>query len=324
MASVTLDKVVQNVGTFKGDIKEQRRDYERAKQGVELLDNDLSKEKLEDALRRASEYSEFNIPTAPVDTEIVRGDVSFNVRSEATTKRPQYKTAVTGIENYINGTHFLVNNGHTITGVVKEGNKWYVATDTLLEHCEIMLASIMIPDIKQTITYILSGDLSAEPTPKTIDLGSQKSSRALNAENFANYARRDRLRQDLSKFVESYELALSQEEKTGEGIVQVNTRAGYKEEKIKSKGANWAYVAKTLIRIKEKDDEGELNMLADSETSLASKKRELPFYDLRTRDVRGSEKVYVSLQSVYDRIQDLKEQEVIKSSRSKIKAQEIV
>ena len=116
-ANVTLDKVVKNVGTFGGNLKESRRDYERAKQGIEIISKES--EVLEDALKRASGYSEYHLPKESVSVEFVRGDVAFNVKSEKTTKRPQYKSAVIQMENYLNGISFLISEGRIITGVAK-------------------------------------------------------------------------------------------------------------------------------------------------------------------------------------------------------------
>ena len=320
---VTIDKIVENVKPFTEGVKERRRDYERAKQGLELLETDPSKIKLEDALKRSTRYSQFNLPTESIAVDITRGDVTFNVRSEATTKRPSYKSVVTEMENYLVAINTLLDEGRTLTGVAKEGDKWVISTKSLIEQYAIRVAGVMIPDVRHTITYSVSGELANEKTPKDFDTG-VKPSKALNAENFANYARRDRLRAELGEFVEAYEKELLKSDKTEEGVIPVNTMDAYKAEKITVKGVNWGYVTKTLIKVRDGNEEGELNILANPAISLAEKRRELPFYELVTREVRGEKRVYVTLESVYNRIQDLKEQEPIKSKRTKITTQEIV
>jgi len=104
------------------------------------------------------------------------------------------------------------------------------------------------------------------------------------------------------------------------GVVAINTRNGYKEENTKAEGVNWAYVVKTLI---DYEEPGELNILADPEISLTQKRKELPFYNLYMRSVFNQEtgekekKLYIGIESVYNRIQDLKGQDKIVTQKTK-------
>jgi len=319
----TIDNIVKNVGKFdaeSGDIKKSRRDYERAKQGAETIGE--YRTVLEDMLKKETGYNKFNLPSEPQDFAITQGDVTFNVRSEATTKRPKYKEAVTQMENYLGGLSYVLSEGRIITGVAKEEGKWVIGVDELLMQYTVMVAGIMVPDVRHKISYDASGKIATEKTLESMNLGDIKDI-GLNEASFMNYIRMERLEYDLVPFVKSYEKKLSESEKT-KGIVGVNSRAGYKKEDSKAEGTSWKYVASTLIKIKEDDDDGELDILANPDISLTEKKEDLPFYELFVREPYGEKKLYVSLESVYDRIQDLKGQQKIVTEKTKYTSIDIV
>jgi hypothetical protein len=320
---VTIDKIVQNVGKFDGKV-ENHRMYERAKENILALKEDEGTLKLEQTLKMNTGYNDFNLPREPQDYNISLGEVTFNVRSETTTKRPQYKTAVTQMENYIGGIMLLLSSDRIITGVAKEEGQWCISADKLLEQYELIIAGVKSPGIKQTIKYETSGIMAQESIPQDMHL-SVTNNGNLTADNFRNYVRKDKLLDVSTKYVKAYEKVLGTENKVA-GIVSVNTRKGYKEENTKAEGTDWAYVAKSLINDSFEDDDamGELNILADSNISVKSKRKELPFYDLFVREPYGEKTLYVGLESVYHRIQDLKDEKIITSDRTKYVSKEIV
>jgi len=320
---VTIDKIVQNVGTFDGNVKNHRM-YERAKENVLALKGDEGTLKLEQTLKRNTGYNDFNLPREPQDYNISFGDITFNVRSEKTTKKPQYKTAVVQMENYLSGIMQLVSSDRVITGVAKEEGQWCIGVDKLLEQYELIIAGVKYPGIKQTIKYATTGTMTEESVPKDMHLSLENNGN-LTADNFRNYVRKDRLKEVSEDYVKDYEKALGTKEKVS-GIISVNTRKGYKEKSTKAEGVNWAYVTKTLVNdaFENNDEMGELNTLADPNMSVKAKRKILPEYDLFVREPYGEKKLYVGLQSVYLRIQDLKDEKVITANRTKYTAKEIV
>ncbi|MGV8171973.1 MAG: hypothetical protein ACP5OA_04740, partial [Candidatus Woesearchaeota archaeon] len=126
---VTIDKIVQNVGKFNGKVAENSTNYEKAKANVELLKDDKSMMKLEETLKKNTGYDDFNLPWKPDDYNICLGGVTFNVRSETTTKMPQYKSAVEQMENYLGGINLLLSENRVITGVAKENDLWCINID---------------------------------------------------------------------------------------------------------------------------------------------------------------------------------------------------
>ncbi len=320
---VTIDKIVQNVGKFDGKV-ENHRMYERAKENIVVLNADEGTKKLEQTLKMNTRYNDFNLPRVPEDYNIGLGDVTFNVRSETTTKRPQYKTAVNQMENYISGIMLLLSSDRVITGVAKEEGQWCISAEKLLEQYELIIAGVKSPGIKQTITYETTGLMAQENVPQELHLAIESNGN-LTADNFRNYVRKDRLLEVSEKYVKAYEKALGKEKKVA-GIVSVNSRKGYKEESIKTEGTNWAYVAKTLVNDSFEDDDtmGELNILANPDISVKAKRKELPFYDLFVRQPYGEKTIYVGLESVYHRIQDLKDEKTITANRTTYVPKEIV
>lgn len=320
---VTIDKIVQNIGKFDGKV-ENHRMYERAKENILALKEDKGTLKLEQTLKMNTGYNEFNLPREPQDYNISLGDVIFNVRSETTTKRPQYKTAVTQMENYISGIMLLLSSDRIITGVAKEEGKWCISADTLLEQYELIIAGVKSPGIKQTIKYEVSGLMVQENIPQDMHLSVENNGN-LTVDNFRNYVRKDKLLEVSEKYIKAYERALGKEKKIA-GIIPVNSRKGYKEENTKAEGTNWAYVAKSLVNDSFDSDDtmGELNILADPNISIKEKRKSLPDYDLFIRAPYGEKKLYIGLESVYHRIQGLKDEKVITSDRTKYISKEIV
>jgi hypothetical protein len=315
---VTIDNIVQTVGKFNGDISNHRT-YERAKANVEVIDKDAGMQKLEETLKKEAGYNDFRLPKEPETYSITRGEITFNVRSETTTKRPQYKKAVEQMENYIGGINLLLLGDKVITGVAKEDGKWCIGVDNLLEQYEVIIAGVKSPGVKQTITY--EADESIMKTPKEMNM-SYFGNGKLNAENFTEYMQKDLLRGISQEYVKAYEKELKKQNKTG-GIVTVNTRKGYKEESTKSEGADWAYVAKTLVN-EDDDNLGELNMLASPNMTFENKTAKMPQYDLFIREPFGEKKLYVGIESIYNRIQELKDGKTITAEKITYVPKEIV
>ena len=115
---VTIDNIIKNVKKeFDGDLEAGRRNYERAKQGVDLMKEEMSA--LEERLKEYTGFDSLNLPDEPMTTEIRKGNITFEIRSIKRTKRPAYKEAVIEMERYLNGISFLLSEGRTITGIVK-------------------------------------------------------------------------------------------------------------------------------------------------------------------------------------------------------------
>lgn len=320
---VTIDNTILNVGEFNGDLTRGRLDYERAKQGLERIGAEAGA--LEGALKEYTGFSNMDLPTKQTVTVVQEGDVIFTVTSEKRTKRPRYKDAVTGMENYLNGISCLVSQGREISGVVQQGRSIFVSVDQLLEAYDLVVAGIMIPEVKHTIRYELGGALAEEEAQDGITLREGRDPSALNEENFVLYARMDAIRENLEAFVGAYEKELAKGQRGPERTRTVSQKAAFTTKKSTSVGTDWAYVVQTLVTVPtQPDQEGELNALADPGVSMAQKQRDMPEYNMRYIDNRAGKQLYVSIQTVYDRIQMLKAEQDVQSKRLKVEAKAVV
>lgn len=320
---VTLDQKVENVGVFKGDLQAGRRDYERAKQGSELLGGWMPQ--FEGAVKAQTGFNELNLPSDQTTTTIESGLVKFLVDSFTKTKRPKYKAAVEGMENYLKGISVLLSQGRTITGILKEGRSTYIRTDSLLNAFDLIVAGVMELEVKHTITYEVSGALADEGVIDELVLGDPTSAGEVTESNSRKYIRADRLRPVLERYVKAYEKALAKGQRKEKKTKAVTSKSAYTTTRGKSEGPDWAYVVKTLIKVPT-DEEcvGELNALADEDVSKAEKERQFPWYKLKYMEPRGVQRLYVSIQSVYDRIQSLKEGKTVEADRLQVEPKEIV
>ncbi len=312
-STITLDQVVKKISPFTGDMKEGRRDYERAKQGVELLDQKL--EAMQETIKEETGFSKVNIPKEKhVDTFTYDGIV-LKVTSVPTTKKPQYKTAVTQMENYLVGVGSLLSEGRVITGIVQEKNQWYIRADKLLEQFETIKAGIMVGNIRQSITYKAPHTIDV---PQELDL-STPDLFELHEENAKLYVQMNQIKEMYKSYIEAYEAKL---ETKKDGIVKINTRAGIEKSKKSKEMTQWKDIIEVFLGTAEQ--EGELHILADAELSLGQKKRRVPQYKLITHNAHGVDRTYVAISSVYRRINDLKEIYVNDAKRTAFEPIEIV
>ncbi len=319
---VTLDDKIVNVGTFDEDLKAGRRDYERAKQGVALIMSEKSA--LEKALKEYTEYDDLNLPKDTIETSIRRGDVRFIIKSESRIKRPPYKEAVVGMENYLDGVAFLVAQGTEISGVIRRSKLIFIEVSKLFEAFNIIVWGILNPGVEHTIRYEVTGELAEERPLDELTLRAGRNPEALTEENFVNYARMDRINPILVAYVSAYDAKLAEGQRKPEKTTPVTSRAAYVTTKSKAEGPDWTYVVKTLVTVPtDPKTVGELNILNDQNLSRIEKGDRLPYYDL-TYKRDDPTLLYVSIQSVDQRIQSLKTGKVIEAKRLKVEPIEIV
>ncbi|MBS3096793.1 hypothetical protein J4480_05115 [Candidatus Woesearchaeota archaeon] len=320
---VTLDNRLVNVGEFNGDKKSGRRNYERALQGKELVKE--AKSQLEESLKRQTGFDSLNLPTKPETTTIQIGDMVFSIDSRRSTIRPSYKTAVEGMETYLNGIYLFTLQGMELQFVFPHENQIYIGTGKLLEAFNIFVWGILNTGVKHTIEYEASGKLAEEKPLDELTLREIKKYRALTEENFADYVRMDRIEPILDSYVKAYKKLLGKGQRKRERTTAVTSRSGYKTTESKAEGPDWAYVTKTLVTVPTAlDSKGELNILDNVEISKAEKERMFPYYKLMYEEISDSKILTVSIQSIYKRIQTLKEEKSIEAKRLKVEPKEIV
>jgi hypothetical protein len=320
---ITISKVSPQ---FNGNISKRRKDYERAKQDIPKL-----KEKvivpLEKALKSIHKYGEYNLPVEPVTEEITRGLVTFKVKTGTKTKKPSYKSAVIEMEHYLQGILFHLSRGRAIKGIIKEGNAPYIPITEVRDDYDIIVAGILEPQIKHTVRYSAKGFLKNEKTLESLIIPSNRDPSAKTEENFMLYVRADRILKDEEEFLKEYEKELTKGLKGRKRLqtVQVSGKAAYETKRSKTDGPNYALVVKTLVTVPVSGAKtGELDILADDTISLQKKRKRFNYYELMEQLFRGKPKLYVSIPSLYERIQHLKQEYRTKSKRVVINPKEII
>jgi len=319
---VSLETRIRNVGTFNGDLSVSRRDYLRT--GVYIPKIEELMGQFERALKLRTGYTVDNPPVKKAEDRFVVGDVDFKVASHKRTKKPSYKDIVNGMESHLNGILFLVSTGRTITGIANEKEEQYISLDKLKEDFDVIVGGAMYPDIKQTITYSVSGSLERERS--LTRLVAPKRIFSLKPTTSQLYVRLDRIFRDMIAFRGSYEGEVNKkgvktDKKTK--TTQVSSTQAFKMVKIKREGPNWTNVVKTLVQVPiKKSEEGELDELQKMNVRKARKL--FPHYRFVERPFRGNNKLYISIPSMLDYIVDLKAGELVKAVVTDIQAREVL
>lgn len=234
---VTIDNTVQNVGEFTIDrqaeteehaqaLQAGRRDYERAKQGQEVLAEHMTA--LEETLKHETGFGKGNLPIEPTVTEFALGDVTFSIHSIQRTKRPAYKEAVIRMEDYLSAIGGLVAEGRAVSGVAREGRNLYISVDTLLERYDTIVHEVMKAEVKHTITYDASQ--LAEEKPHEVTLAHNPAN--LTPHNAVNYVRQDQMHDNLAMYVKAYEKALTKGQRKAKKTIGVTSRSAYESKKF--------------------------------------------------------------------------------------------
>lgn len=265
------------------------------------------------------------MPKKPENTEIKLGDVKFLIRSAKSTKRPPYKKAVENMETYLDGISFWIYQGMEIEGIFPLGRSTFIGVEKLLGAFNIVVGGILNPGVKHTIKYEAAGKLANEKVLDELVLREIRRYRVLTEQNFADYVRMDRIEPILVTYEEDYTNLLTKGQKKDEKLTPITTRSAYETTKSKSEGSDWGYVVKTLVTVPtDPESEGELNILNNPNISKAEKERIFPYYTLEYIAKKDERILYVSIQSVFKRIQMLKEEKSIEAKRLIVEPKEIV
>jgi len=319
---VTLDKIVKKVPPFEGDTSKTEH-YSAAKQGLKLIKE--AQNRLKEMIKAETGFDEMSLPEGVKKTEITVNDYKANVKSNTTTKRPPYQTAVISMENYLLGRNYIGEiEGKAITGMIKYKKRYFIAAEELRDTFKIFVAGVLVPGVNHTIK--VTGPSKEYKGQSIDDIDSVDLSdvdkESIDEKILKDYIIIGNIKKNLNDYVKAYKNTIMDD--TSE-VVAVNEETAFEKGESISKGPNWANVAKTLVRVRPTEKKlGELDIVADPEISLAEKKRQMPYFDMAYHTANEEKRVYISLTSVYDRIKSLKEEKPIISKREKIEPVEIV
>ena len=317
--------IIKRVGPEYNKNREKgERDFERAENNVSELEKAMSQ--LEITLKKVTGYNKFNLPYESDEKRITLPDcpVLFSIRSEyRTTKKPSYKTAAEDMERHLNGIIFHLSRGRTITGIAKENDVLYIGVEKLKEDFDIIVGGILEGGLEQTIKYKTDDYLKKEESLKEIEIPINPS--AKTKENFIFYAKADKIKSDENKYIKAYKADYAAElKRKGEIKEQVSSTRTVVAKKSIIKAVNWGAVVKTLVTVPVSDaPTGEFDEILELYKSkgLNSVQNKFRWYDLIERETRNKKTLYVSICSVSEVIQNLKQDiPQIKSRRYDIKS----
>jgi hypothetical protein len=332
---VTLNNQIKQVTTFRGDLKEQRLEYETAKQGLANLEYACNQfvESIKGACDTANNYNLLNMPKETTNTKMKIGEVDFTILSWSDTRRPSYQGIVSSWVTNLDGLVLAANEGKAITGMPKHDDKYWLETVWARNYLFIPVCKSIQPVIAHEVVYDAPQLVEAAKNPElVIDLGNDlKELNLLKPKNALNYVLMREIRSDLECFVKNYEDKLNSKlGKRKEDTVPISETDAYEVRKIKSKGPNWPQVVKRMILVPtDKKCVGELDILADVNLSLTDR-MEMKLEDGKLKNLytlwvpEGKASLYLSIPSIINRIDELKEEDPVKSKRLTVENKDIV
>lgn len=287
------------------DLGSDRTAYERVKDQIEALEGFIPEYRAL-LLKRMRIRSPLSMGRDIVTGFVSSGDVRFELQAERRKSKTSYKTIVVGWEANLNGINFATET-RTLTGVVKEDDKNYISCESALDDFVKIAYGTLNPTLELNIQ--LEGTRGIEESdrivvPEKAVLDTESALAYFNAQKILPYLK------ELSKTYREETNVIAQA--TGEKVVSVTQKTGYKAGKIEREITDWTYVVKTLITMPEKKtkknaEPRELEILADEGISLSQRvERFESLYELIKKKPYGTLKLYVSVNSLLDRIDDLK------------------
>lgn len=282
-----------------------RTGYERVKDQIEALENFIP-EYRELLLKRMGIRSPLRMGKDSVTIFVSSGDVRFELQAERRKSKTPYKTIVVGWEANLNGINFAAET-RTLTGVLKEDEKNYISCESALDDFVKIAYGTLNPSVELNIkpdgtTGAVEADRIIVPEKAVLDTDCAIA--YFNALAMLEYLK------ELSKSYREETNVIAQA--TGDKVVPVTQETGYKAGTIEREITNWTYAVKTMItmpekKVKKNAEPGELEMLADEEISLNDRIDMFGgVYDLIRKKPYGNLKLYVGVNSLLDRIDNLK------------------
>ncbi len=284
-------------------LEKSRTAYERASQALPALKENLL-DPFKGLVYAAAGLDPYQMGKDIVQVPVPVGDIRFGFQVERRIQNPAYQAVVEGWQDYVRGVNLLAQE-RTITGIIKRDGKHYVAADTLLDEFLIKTYG----KLKVCLEFNMNKHDGVSELEQIVVPDSADAVQLTTA--FGNaYWNGLQMVDSMEALVKAYAKAVKREsETTGEKRVAVTKTTAYEPNAVKSERANWAGVVKTLVQVPtdRNDEEKELEALADDSVSLRERVDEFgDRYDLVRHTPYGEVKLYVGLNSVHARIEDLK------------------
>ncbi|MFH0876039.1 MAG: hypothetical protein V1859_08940 [archaeon] len=320
------------------DLRRYRSRYERAKQNVETLTDIILF--LENVFYDKTSYHKFNLPPEEGAIKYIpeneEGSVRVKVNSEARIKKPAYKQMCEEMKIYLNEILRLLNQKKTITYVRKENGVPYIRVKKVKEAYDSIIKSKLDYTVEHNIETIVKGELENEGTLSRL-LIPQIDTGEITQNDLIFYLRAKRLLDDEFKFIKQYDNVLKSRHAKGKkkATIQVSSKHSYGSTRKTSTLPDYPNVVRNIISVpvKTKTDKkgepipvGELNQIDDDNISFEEKLNMFNTkYELMQKHLkRDGTVLYVSIPSLYRRIESLLGEEPTVYDSFIIKPKEII
>lgn len=302
------------------DVAKDLESFQRAEHNVERMET-LRKGIME-LIKRRFRFDSYAGKIVRRDLK-VNGEVIAEVQGERRFGKTAYKAIVDGMEAYLLGMAFHTGNGGVLPNVSAESGSPYVHAQTMYDNFQIVLGG----NLKPAVEYNVIPANKLQPLENSLAVPVD-AARKLSANSIALLAHIDLALPAEKDFMKSYKKASAAGAPKGGPRVTVAGRTSVEGTSTEREQVDYTDVVRTLIDVPmshhERHWDPELPYVISEEFSLDELRELMPWYDLTQRD-RSSKRmesgIYVGVQSVYDRMQELKEEgfRTVKIPTTKVK-----
>lgn len=291
------------------DVAKESKNFERARHNVEQMT--LLKERITKLIKRKFRIHPYRMKDKKAERElkvddIKLADVQFQLRHNPT----PYADVLAGMEAKLQGIAYLAVRGSDLINVILEKDEPYILAGHLLEEFDIILSGNL-----NLSTRCIIKPIGEYPQIKDRLLVPRGAYDEISWNTIALWTALQTALKAEEKYIKLFkEAAAAGAPKDGKRITQTEKANEVVEGVIiEKKGVDYTDVIRTLIpvptEIHEREPfDPELPYLARDDLSLKQMQKLLPWYDLfelKNKRKRQEPGIYVGVQSIEDRIEDL-------------------
>ncbi len=295
---------------LKINIAKEAKDFEHAQHNIKRM-KDI-KANITKLLKRRFRVNPYRMEQKILEKELkIEGDKLADVQFELRYQKTSYQSIVEGVETQLQGIMYNAIRGSDIVDVLVDGAEPSVYAQRLLDDCSIVLAGNLGPNIECNVKPIK--DFEAPTKFVIIPTDSYKE---ISWNMLSVWVQLITALPPEEKYVKLYKKkAVKGAPKKGKRVTPTEEGEEVVEGSIgKRDTIDYMDIVRTLIPVPmeyhEKTWDPELPYLIGKDLSLKQKQKSLPWYELLelpNRRKRQEAGTYVGVQSVLDRIEDLRD-----------------
>lgn len=316
---VGIEEILKLVGTprlgpagvrkLEIDVAREAVLAQRAEHNIEIME-DL-KDKISERIARRYRLDAFMTKDGIIERELYAGnDKLADVKGELRYKKTPYKKVAEGMEAYLQGIAFHFNRGRWMTpGLTRREHEPYMHVESLIDEFGILLAGHLSPAVECNITPVIQWKEPGETLIIPANADREISANAIRLLMQIGCA----LPLEKSYLKKFRKEAAKGAPKEGVNITEVSPRRAVEGGSVEKETVDWADVVRSLITAPmenhDREWDPELPYLADQTKWFGPRAKEvLAHYELSESQPGEKKGNYVSIRTVYERMQQLKEE----------------